>query len=151
MSAFLFFWRVIYRSKDWQIRYYKLLEEQTKDKKTFGELLHLLHGVDNSVEVSFASKLIATVSPEELIWDKYVLKNLGFDKEWNKANGLCYGERIKVAVKIYEGGKDWYGGFIDSEEGKRCIEKFDEGLPEYKDRLTAVKKVDYMVWSCRGV
>lgn len=43
--------------------------------------MHLLHGVDNSVEVSFASKLIATVSPEEPIWDKYVLKNLGFDKE----------------------------------------------------------------------
>lgn len=113
VSAFLIFWRVIYRSKDWQNRYYKLLEEQTKDKKTFGELLHLLHGVDNSVEVSFASKLIAAVSPEEPIWDRYVLKNLGFDKEWNKADGLCYGERIKVAVKIYEGIKDWYGDFSD--------------------------------------
>ena len=103
---------MIYRSEDWQNRYYKLLEEQTKDKKTFGELLHLLHGVDNSVEVSFASKLIATVCPEEPIWDKYVLKNLGFDKEWNKANGLCYGERIKVAVKIYEGIKMVLLGFL---------------------------------------
>lgn len=55
--------------------------------------------------------------------------------------------RIDEACRIYQKIKIWYGTFICSKDGKECIVAFDTAMPSYKDKLTAVKKIDYLLWS----
>ncbi len=144
------FYNIRFVSQEWIDKYFKLLKDQVgENKRNFEEILYELYDVSKRVDVSFASKLIATVSPDEPIWDKYVLKNMGFEKRWNSFSDKDYKERIKEAVEIYVEIKAKYADIIKSEEGRKCIESFDELLPEYKNKLTATKKIDYVLWSCR--
>ncbi|MCH5266157.1 MAG: hypothetical protein J1F02_09675 [Lachnospiraceae bacterium] len=101
------------------------------------------------IEVSFVSKLMATIDPQLPIWDKYVLINLGKIAEWEKFRSADAEERIKEASKIYAYIKCWYKSFIEDDYGKLCIAKFDEALPAYRDKLTDIKKIDYLLWGKR--
>ena len=143
------FYIIRQRSKDWYDKYYDLLEQQRKKEKSFEVLLDELYPESNSIEVSFISKLIAAVSPDKPIWDQYVIKNLGLYNKWEKARKLEKNERIAVAGKIYNEIQSWYDSFIKSDDGKMCIEKFDNALPSYKNRLTDIKKIDFILWSTR--
>ena len=58
-------------------------------------------------------------------------------------------ERIERAVQIYNCMDKAYDKFIASEEGRACIGKFDRILPRYKDKLSNVKKVDYILWGTK--
>lgn len=143
------FYIIRQRSKDWYDKYYDLLEQQRKNEKSFEALLEELYSERNSIEVSFISKLIAAVSPNKPIWDQYVIKKLRLYNEWEKARKLEKDERIKIAGEIYNKIQSWYDSFINSDDGKMCIEKFDDALPSYKDALTDTKKIDFMLWSMR--
>lgn len=146
------FYNIRFVSQEWSDKYFALLEEQVKgSKRSFEELLKKLYDVSKRVDVSFASKIIATVSPDEPIWDKYVLMNMGFEKRWDSFSDKYYEERIKEAVNIYNDIKAKYVDILNSEEGRKCIERFDELLPQYKDNeeLSDIKKIDYVIWSYR--
>ena len=93
--------------------------------------------------------MLATVDPLLPIWDKYVLQNLGLLKRWEKMTGKDKVVRIDEAERIYEDIKFWYRAFIRSKEGKACIAVFDSAMPHYKEKLTEVKKIDFLLWSKR--
>ena len=143
------FYKIRQKSQEWYDKYYELMEEQKKEQRTFEEILIQLNNVKPSVEVSFASKLIATINPDMPIWDQYVLRNLGLEDEWKKCSVASKEERIKKAVDIYERIQTFYSDFQSSDEGKECIRVIDEALPKYADRISYAKKIDYILWSKR--
>lgn len=143
------FYRVRQKKQEWYDKYYSLLEEQPQKNYTFEQLLRCMLEF-GTLEVSFVSKLIATVNPEKPIWDSKVMRNLGVYNEWEKVkekyrkknDDIC----IEKAVEIYNDLEDRYLKFIVSENGKKCIGKFDELLPEYSSKVTNVKKIDFLLW-----
>lgn len=144
------FYRVRQRSNAWYNRYYQLLEEQKVTQRSFIDLLEILYPLGKKLEVSFVSKLIATAEPENPLWGQYVIKYLGYKNTWEKLKTANLNTRIEMANKIYLEIQNWYSEFIQSENGKECIATFDTALPKYKDILTDVKKVDFILWSKRG-
>ena len=87
--------------------------------------------------------MIATINPNNPIWDQYILNNLDITlKEKTKDN------RILEAIKTYENIKSWYKEFIISTVGKNLIRKFDDVLPEYTN-VSSIKKIDCFLWQNR--
>lgn len=140
------FYRVRQRSVAWYNCYYKLMEKRSS---SFDFVLQKMYEDTNRIEPSFSSKLVSAVNPELPIWDKYVLENLGLKMEWDNCQNQNSEIRLKKAIEIYGKILLWYDEYIKSDSGKNCIEKFDEVLPKYKDKLTSVKKIDYLLWSKR--
>lgn len=107
-KAFNRFYKIRQKPQIWYDRYYELLEEQRHSKRTYKELLELMYEANNSIEVSFISKLIATYEPDKPIWDKYVLINLGMSANWERARAFPRDTRIEIAIKIYSIIEQWY-------------------------------------------
>lgn len=147
-KSFNAYYRVRQRKKEWYDEYYRLMEKQKTDNLSFEQLLRALLTF-GSIEVSFSSKLISTVDVNRPIWDQYVLKSLGLYKEWNSFNGKKKEERIQKAVEIYSDIEKWYSDFLKSKDGKACIAKFNAILPDYTDKISDVKKIDFMLVSKR--
>lgn len=143
------FYKVRQRSSQWYDRYFSLMEQQATENRSFEDLLRIMYQVGGKVEVSFVSKLMATVNSQLPIWDKYVLVNLGKAADWERMRFCDTENRINKASQIYTYIKSWYNFFLKDDNGKLCIAKFDEALPEYKDKLTNIKKIDYLLWSKR--
>lgn len=143
------YYRIRQRSRAWYDTYYRIMEEQRQKNRTYKEVLNALYEVSGNIEVSFASKLLATCNPELPIWDKYVLNNLDLQNEWGKKARLEKEEKIDLAVKIYDEICSWYNEFLNSQEGEECLTILDAALPHYKDKLSRVKKVDFLLWSKR--
>ena len=148
-KAFNVFYRVRQKSAAWYDKYYELMEEQRSANRSFREVLFCLEKISGTIDVSFASKMLAAVDPLLPIWDKYVLQNLGHLKRWKKMDGKDKMVRIDEAEKIYEDINSWYRIFVCSEDGKACIATFDSAVPHYKEKLTEVKKIDFLLWSKR--
>ena len=148
-KAYNGFYKVRQKKQAWYDCYYSLMEQQGKQNASFEDLLWKIFQVNHSVDVSFVSKLMATVNPNLPIWDQYVIRNLGYEKLWQKSATVSTEQRIDIAVKIYEAIMQWYESYVHSEEGMACIQAFDQVLPKYADKLTAVKKIDYLLWSKR--
>ena len=141
--------RVKTKPNEWKSKFYQLLESQKKRPLSFEEISVELEKVNQTLAVSFTSKMLAAVNPNLPIWDSFVLKNLGLDKQWNRCNTADKETRIKEAVKIYDEIKRLYSEFLAGEEGQKCVQLFDETFPDYKNRITNVKKIDFWLWSKR--
>ena len=142
------YYKVMCRSGDWYKDYYKLMVEQKGEKRSFEEILKKLSKYGN-VEVSFASKLVSAIDPGKPIWDQYVIKNLGLYTKWDGARNKSLDERIEVAKLIYETIETWYTEFLETKAGQEFVKEFDAVLPDHKERLSNVKKLDYILWSQR--
>jgi hypothetical protein len=86
--------------------------------------------------------MIATLNDGMPIWDQYILENLGL-----KLNGHKQ-EKLKNAIAMYKDICDWYTSYLQTENAKECISKFDESLPKFS-WLSEVKKIDCFLWSMR--
>lgn len=102
------------------------------------------------VDLSFASKMIATLDPSMPIWDGQVETAL---RNANKnALGLrrIQGDtdrRRTIAVKNYELLCAFYEKAFKEGLGGECVELFDGALPEYADKIPPVKKMDFVLWA----
>ena len=148
-KAYNGFYRVQSRTPQWYNLYYSLLEEQKTKHRSFIELLRELHKCNSNLEVSFVSKLIATINTSKPIWDQYVIANLSLKKEWDQSQKLPLEERIQLADSIYSKIQLCYQEFIQSPEGQQCIDRFDCELPKYKNAISDTKKIDFFLWSKR--
>ena len=169
-------------SRDWQEKYFKRFQEEKESypyvgkdldieelKERMSRLLNYLaqlsieSGIAKTtenktlgfVELSFASKMLATIDPRLPIWDSNVQRMLKMiDTRFiNLSNILDRGKRLSRAVEIYEllihfyredYRKDALAGFRD-----KCVDVFDEIHPEYKgakSEISDVKKVDFILW-----
>jgi len=94
------------------------------------------------IEASFASKLVATINPNQPIIDQYVLKNLNLKKP-------TYSDRNRLikTVQVYEDVCERLNEIRESEEGREIIRQFDEKYPNCK--ITDIKKLDLVFWQIR--
>ena len=143
-------------SEAYRKEYYRLFAELCKAKDPDIEsalkgLMHLRSGVDHpSVELSFASKMIATVCPERPLWDKRVKKafnDLGL--RWRDHGTGEFDVRMQKAVSNYHLLEDLYDMFFESGIGDVWVAAFDEVCPGHGSDIGKTKKIDFILW-CMG-
>jgi len=101
------FYRIRQRPREWYQKYYHLMQLLKESKPSFEEVLDQLHSAMGRYEPSFSSKLVATLDPEQPIWDKYVLKNTH-----TKIPSYTSGEKFEQAKCAYESIQRWYRQFL---------------------------------------
>lgn len=152
-KKFKYFYR-IRLADEWCEVYFRLFEEMKKDKlpsfeKIITAMLNRTKGMvisgnlckDGRVEASFSSKMLATIRPDKPIWDSHVLKQLSISVPTGSATS-----RVQQCIKIYEQLENEYNRFIKTEKAKNIVHKFDKLQSGYTN-ISAVKKIDYLVWS----
>lgn len=133
------------RNKKWRTAYFALFEQMKKaDKLSFSAVATALFKETGRVEASFSSKMLATIDPGFPIWDKYVLLNLGL-----KVPPRTGAEKLAAVIGLYDRMADWYADFLKTEDARRLLTLFDEKYPDLKRKLSAVKKIDFFIWSIR--
>lgn len=94
-------------------------------------------GFAASIEVSFSSKLLATLNPKYPIWDSQVVKALDIKVPQHT---------IEAYVQAYNELCDSVWSFIETDTGKVCLQLFDSMFPHYID-INPVKKIDLYLWN----
>ena len=141
----------------WLQEFYRFFEKNKNNKEiTFEEIIRHLSDIEHAVaetdknttgkaktvEASFASKMLATINPNHPVWDSQVLRCLGIKID----DTLDYDTKIKRCIKIYQQIEEEIAEFIESAEGKQCIDLFDETFPSCRD-FSSYKKVDFYLWN----
>ncbi|MCR5792401.1 MAG: hypothetical protein K6G65_04460 [Lachnospiraceae bacterium] len=134
---------IVRRNEEWRKIYYNYFERVKHEKISFAEIITYLYEMTGNIEPSFSSKMLATLSPQKPIWDRYVVQNLNI-----KLDGASKEEKLQNAISLYSEMEKWYIEYLCSEDGKACIQGFDEFLPNYK-WVSDIKKVDALLWSIR--
>jgi hypothetical protein len=83
------------------------------------------------------------LNPNKPIWDTHILNNTG-----HSAPPYAAKNKIKLAKEAYVSIEGWYEKFINSDDGKLCIQVFDELVPE-QNKITNLKKIDFILWQMR--
>ena len=133
----------IRRNEEWQVIYYDLFEAIKDSQPSFEQIIRTLYKNTGNIEASFSSKMLATINSDMPIWDRYVVQNLCL-----KVKGKTKEEQLSCTVDLYDQMVRWYRTFLDTPNGKECIEEFERILPEYK-WMSSVKKIDFYLWSIR--
>lgn len=145
------------RDGGWLQEFYKFFEENKNNKEiTFEEIIRHLSNVEHkvkqtsknptgkakTVEASFASKMLATINPNHPIWDSRVLRCLNIKID----DTLDYDSKINKCINVYQQIEDDIAAFVETTEGKQCIELFDVTFPSCVD-FSSYKKVDFYLWN----
>lgn len=123
--------------------FYSFLEARKNAGATFEEALEELKSANGKLEISFSSKLVHVIDPDQPIWDRNVsVLHFGM-----RVPG--YGKPIDVrqaeVIRVYHDYCRRFYDYLDSTEGQTLIRLFDEKYPD--SGLTAVKKVDFILWA----
>ncbi len=138
------FYRVRQRSLEWYLTYFACMQRHKERKPTFNDVLDDLYQSTGRYEPSFSSKLVATLDPEEPIWDVWVLANTGIAVPSYASKNKV--ERAKAAYAIIQA---WYRQFLNSKDGEIVVRVFDRIVPEHAN-VTNLKKVDFVLWQTRA-
>lgn len=154
------FYRLSRRKQAWKDNYFKLLCAQKTNPKEVGDILAELYEPNKYIEISFASKMIATFNPNMPIIDKWVLINLDLNATWSATKRNWYKtnvseeKRIEDAVDLYNSLDIWYKDYIKSSDGEELISRFNQKLSksfEESDfkKISNTKKIDFLLWQYR--
>lgn len=140
------FYRLGRRPSDMKDIYFAFMESKknlTEDKKNskldITEVVNFLHDKTNKIELSFSSKFVHTLNPEEPIYDRELAKFFKC-KYWEYHSK---DERIQIYNKF----KSKFLEFKNSDTGKLIIKMFNEKFPNYK--ISDTKKIDFVLWQNR--
>ena len=125
--------------KEFRRDYFAYMERCKGIKPSFEETLSyfLKYG---TLEVSFSSKLVHTLDPEQPIWDRNVTdRHFGY-----KIPAYGTKDREKKILDRYKRYKRDFLKYVASDDGKTVIRAFDEAFPE--NGFTDLKKVDFVLW-----
>ena len=124
------------RNDQWRQIYYELFRKAKSERYSFAQIITALYQATGNVEASYSSKMLATIDPNQPIWDQYVLHNLGL-----VLTGKTQKEKLDNAILLYGEIDRWYREFLETDDGRECIRTFDRWLPSYS-WITSVKKID---------
>ncbi len=94
------------------------------------------------MEASFASKLVASIDPDQPVIDSLVLKNLGLRLPPKTSH-----DRFSRIVDLHRDLAEWYHAQLASLEGVRALERFRKAYPDA--RITDMKALDLIIWKVR--
>jgi hypothetical protein len=130
------------RNEMWRGNYFRLMADyRGKEGISFGEVMMRLFQTTGWVEASFSSKMLATLDPDMPIWDSNVLTALRL-----QLKGSAPEVKMSNAVVLYDSIRQWYIAFLQKDEAKEMLARFDRVFPEYKS-LTSTKKIDFILWA----
>jgi hypothetical protein len=130
------------RGRDWQDKFYELLEARKAQAVRFTEVLESLHHATGRIEASFASKLLATVDPNMPVIDSIVLRNLDLRLPSYGSN-----DRISRIAELHSTLVMSFREFLMTETGRYLVECYRH---EYADvTITEVKMLDFVLWQTR--
>lgn len=134
---------IVRRNEEWREIYYDYFERMKDKEVSFSEIINYLYEKTGNIEPSFSSKMLATIDSQKPIWDRYVVQNLNI-----KLDGGTKEEKIENAIQLYAEMEKWYAEYMASDDGKACIQGFNDALPTYK-WVSDIKKIDALLWSIR--
>jgi len=145
---FTFFYRVR-RARGWLDSFYAVFQSlRNVPGLRFEKVLEELSAIsDGRLEISFASKLLATIRPEMPIWDKFVRINLGLPELPDKGGAE---DRFDAAVSLYGKLVEETEGLLRREDVRREISEFDKIFPAYAC-FTSMKKLDFLLWGANRI
>jgi hypothetical protein len=138
---FIAFYRMR-RGRDWQDKFFGLLERRKRQASSFAEVLDALHCATGRYEASFASKLLATIDPEMPVIDSIVLRNLDLRLP-------AYGSerRRSRIVELHGQLLASLNGILETDVGRYLVERFRAA---YSDAdVTEIKMLDLVLWQTR--
>lgn len=136
------FYRMGRRNENFYDVYYHHMEISKSEGTTFEKSLKHIHNCCGRYEVSFCSKLVATLDPTKPVWDSIVMDNLKLKKPLYNSK-----DREQKLVGIYEKIKSWYDDFMLGDTAKLMIQLFNYYYPDVN--ITDIKKVDLIIWQNR--
>lgn len=126
--------------------YFQLLEELKADQNnvTFQEIFDRILGIQNTFEMSFSSKMLHMLQPENPIWDSVVTK---------EHFGLCipasgHKNRESACVQRYDLYKKRFYEYLHSDEGQMILTLFNQKFPDLE--ISDAKKIDFVLWQDRS-
>ena len=140
------------RDKSWLNNFYNYMNT-IKNKKdiSIDEILQTLSswqhkvkkskkhptGLGTTIEISFASKLLATINTNYPIWDSQVVSALGISSKLTSIDDyiIAYRKLTNIITEL-----------INSEAGKKAIKLFDTQFPNYI-WVSNYKKIDFYLWN----
>ena len=130
------------RDAHWREHYYALLESGKVGGITFPQALQSLRNTTGRLEASFASRLVASVHPDQPIVDKFVLGNFGLHlPHWG------VGERESKSIAMYEQLCRRYEDLMANATGRMIRDQFQAQYPWA--RITYLKMLDLVFWQLR--
>ena len=130
------------RGRDWQDKFYELLECRKGRASSFAEVLDALHSATGRYEASFASKLLATIDPDMPVIDSIVLRNLGVRLPAYGSDG-----RRSRIVELHGQLLASLNGFLKTDVGRYLVKRFRATYPEAD--VTEIKMLDFVLWQTR--
>ena len=138
------------RGQDWCEFFFSILEKEKANKEfLFLDVLQDMWRKTKRFEASFSSKLIATINPENPVWDANVLRHLKLSTDYAKIMGIkCEEERIAKTASLYRKIQ------TDTKEALQCNgfgkweQCFNMEFPQFED-FTKIKKLDLFFWQLR--
>ena len=138
------FYRIGRKKPAFYEEYYKTFEEMKKaETPSFRAIINEIFDRTGQIHPSFSSKMLATLRPDQPIYDENVRAQLCTEKP------LMYGtpkERIENRIRIYSQISFCMTSMIGQQEIKDSIKEFDKEFPRYV-WLTDMKKLDLILWS----
>lgn len=121
------------------------LMEKAKEKKgiDFQYVFTNMQEIQGTCEISFSSKLLHTIDPSYPIWDSIVTRNhFGINPPYSSCK-----KKSEACIAKYNGYKQEFYQYLNSEEGISLIEIFDQQYPN--SGIHDVKKADFILWQDR--
>lgn len=107
---------------------------------TIEEVIDMMYKATNKIQISFGSKVLATMDDNLGVVDMYVMNNLGFERKYGIAN------KDYIINQYYQLNK-MLNEILKSDRAKEFIKIFDDKFKGNK--LTDIKKLDLILWQLR--
>jgi len=130
------------RASAWRNTFYNLMAQSKKEHLQFHEVIEALRLATGRYEVSFASKLVATLDTSMPIIDSVVLKNLNM-----RLPSATAPDRAAKICKLHKKLATCFADFLQTENGKHLVSQFNVKYPSAK--ITEIKMLDLVLWQTR--
>jgi hypothetical protein len=132
------------RNEEWRRHFYQIFEqEKSNPAPKFGEVVGEIFNRTGRVEASFASKLIATLDPNQAVYDSVVLSNFGFRPL--TSTGV---EKIADVVRDYGAIQSHLEALAGTDVFAGLRQRFDRQFPQF-EAFTDLKVLDLLIWQMR--
>jgi hypothetical protein len=105
--------------------------------------LRLLHAATGKLEASFASKLVATIDPDQPVIDSMVIDNVGLRLPPRTAT-----DRLDGIIRLHATLARWYREQLGCAAGVEIVSQFRKAYPAAP--VTDTKALDLVLWQIRG-
>lgn len=134
------FYRLRKDKKTWQNKYYEIFQKYRNQKNVeFDDLLEEIYNIDNTVEPSFTSKMLATINPDKPVWDKYVREKLNLHDNKNYQIDKVKEDYAKIENRMKE--------LLNNKNIAKSIKSFKEKYD--LNELSDMKVLDLILWQIR--